>query len=423
MRVQFWCFIRDGEEGVHREEPRPKSSVAFQSGADIETMVHFRDGSDRFAGDMGTNQALSMMRLSEIAECGNAAVAPERHESGVGEEEETAREPLGITPVEPGLTRSFRGRKSPYSTAFMGDSGRRDGASLQDHVHTECTSSFKRFLEKETTREARDRHGASHPENLRSTGRLAAGETMEINGTPTGKTFEGKPTRSASCLERCQPCARDPTRSPSRQVIVRLDTLFALPGCEQCFARGLKGCLGNALYFVLQVGQMRHQTVAHHPKFVRPTTWRRRQREDADGNDSGRGEGDACWTFGETVVLHLARPAAGGPVTPSLRILAYSRSDGNRCHRSPQGQSSRATTRGSSVDTDGQAFLRSAVAEGTEGSDDILVGCATVRLKCNDGKPHRASRRECTFGDVLEVPLLSVLEGVPIGWLMLSMCG
>lgn len=419
MRAQFLCFICEGKEGVHREESRPKSSVAFESAVKMETTVHFRDGSDRFAGDVGTNQPRLMMTLSEGSEVENAVVAPERHESGSDDEEETAREPLVITPVEPGLTRTSSGRKSPCATAFMGEIGRRERASVEDDVRTGCTSSLQRFLEKGTTR---GRHGPSHRANLRSTGRQTAAEMMEINGISTGKIFEGKPTHSAGRLKRCQSCARGRTCSPSRQVILRLDTLYALPGREQCFARRRKGRFGSALYFVLQVGQMRHQTVAHYPKIVRPTMWHGRQRGETDGN-GGREGGDTCWTFGETVVLHLARPAVRGLVAPSLRIFAYSRSDDNRCHHSLQGQSSQATTRGSSVDTDGQEFLGSAAAEGTDGAEDILVGSASVRLKCNDGALHCADSRECTFRDVLEVPLLSVLEGVAIGWLMLGMCG
>lgn len=410
-------------DGVHREESsRPKKSVAFSSTAGLRGHLS-DDDNGRFNGDVRTNQ--TRLSTSCTGARGQSIAVLERCESRT-EEEETAREPLLVTPVAPGPIQSFTRRRS-RSTIYEEKGDYCGDAVSVDDVRTEC-SARGRCLE-EAQQRAHGGHGTAHQKSRIGS---AASTTATIDETPAMGQVE-KPTTFQS-RRRCQSCCDGHLSSAaSRKLVLRLDALYALSGHQQYFARRAGGGSGGgggdyddwcgrndearrpadmgALYLVLQVGQISHQTAAQHPQLARPTRGRRQGDVDTTG--------DARWTFGETVVLHLASATTGGPAAPAVRILAYRRrSDG----RSPTDRwPPTKFVGGSSLDAD-----RPPVVGEEEGAgfadEDILVGSASLSFKNNAARCSGVSE-ECTFQHPLEIPMLSMLEGVAIGWLVLSVCG
>lgn len=260
-------------------------------------------------------------------------------------------------------------------------------------------------------------------------------------------------------------CPRTPHASllPPSPLVVRLDTLYTLPGQRECFdGGGASGDSGSCnreapsrrtgVYLVLEAGRLRHQTAVQRPvgcirddRFcAEARIGKSNEREPQDYGSSGeqengppivkeghhgsnetnrnrsrardnsKSQGAHEYLFHETVVLRLAvnEGMHGEQALPdgSLRILVYLSSRGGDLRlRQKDGEEG--------------AGLRSACSD--------LIGVSTLPLRrlggergrgtAGDGLSRRAS--ECTFSRPVEVPVLSHPEGAAIAWLGVGVCG
>lgn len=233
--------------------------------------------------------------------------------------------------------------------------------------------------------------------------------------------------------------------STSSPLVVRLDTLYAIPGWRSHIdCRAVSGggrfdwdgpCRGTEVYLVLEVGRLRHQTALQRPAccsdrcICRGRDVEQEGKEEKEEEEQGRGrdgggrgypKADDSWSFRETVVLHLAttegeEQRASPADDKYLRVFVYTRNK-SRLSRSRSPSRRRRPPPPS--------------ATARDSAPDDLVGVATLRLRRLAGGGAVASvggisRRasECTFSRPVEVPVLGSDGSVALGWLGIGVCG